>query len=170
MHGHGSECSLTSIARDYWLDKLEWDFKDLRVAVKSDLDCILDEMRTDRTKQAQLLQDLVSQMMPRVVQPEQMGPIQAALPHSNLLQSESPPIEVPPNLIVDSARANQLTQMQNNPWLRVPVITGVRNASTPILPVYCTQSQGHMNVGMGRSNAQAEVHMDRSQFPPRGTA
>ncbi len=92
----GSGCSLASLQRDERMDRLERDFRLFQVSMRSDLDDVVIEMRTSGTKQEKLLDNILAKITPKSSQSDSKEEKRAALP-----RSESPPLELLPNLIVN---------------------------------------------------------------------
>ncbi len=148
----GSGRSLTSLQRDERMDRLERDFRLFQASMRSDLDDVVTEMRMAGTKQEKLLENILAKITPNSAQSDAKEDERTAVP-----RTESPSLEVPLNLIVDDNRSRQLQRSQNVPRPGATTIGG-RNTSTPVPAVYRTQSHGNLQMGVGLTTAQVEVH------------
>ncbi len=111
--------------------------------MRSDLDDVVTEMRMAGMKQEKLLESILAKITPNSAQSDLKEEKRTAMP-----RSESPPLEVPPNLIVNDNRAKELQRSQDLPCPGAATI-GRQNMSTPVPVVYCMQSQGNLHMGAG---------------------
>ncbi len=148
----GSGHSLASLQRDERMDRLERDFKLVQASVRLDLDDVVTEMRMSGMKQEKLLENILAKITPKSAQSDSNEEKRVAVP-----RSESPPLETPPNLIVNDKRTKELQQSQDLPHPGAAAIGG-RNTSTPVPVVYRTQLQDNLHMGVGLTRIRADVH------------
>ncbi len=116
--------------------------------MRSDLDDVVTEMRMAGMKQEKLLESILAKITPNSAQSNLKEEKRTAAP-----RSESPPLDIPPNLIVNDKTYN----CQDLPCPGAAAIGG-QNTSIPVPVVYCTQSQGNLHMGTGLARIRADVH------------